>query len=329
MSTAVRIAQVGCGYWGKNLVRNFAELGVLAAVVDGNPTIASAIGAQHSVLVSDFDAVLADPSINGIALATPAASHAEMAHRALRAGKNVFVEKPLALSPDDAVGVIKVAESAGLILMVGHLLQYHPVFAALRDLVTSGELGQLRYIYSNRMSLGKFRTEENVLWSFAPHDVSMILALLDAEPVTLSCQGAAYVTPGVADWATLQMQFANGINGHVQVSWHSPYKEQRLVVISDNAMAVFDDAVPDWNQKLAIYRHGIDRVGGAPVPKKSDAEYIVVPEGEPLRIECKHFIDCIAKDRRPLTDGEEGLRVLTTLHRADIELQKSIMGFNL
>jgi predicted dehydrogenase len=329
MTKPVRIAQIGCGYWGKNLARNFAELGVLAAVVDGDPATASAIGTQHSVPVSDFDAVLADPAINGVALATPAVSHAEMAQRALRAGKNVFVEKPLALSPEDAIDVIATAKSAGRILMVGHLLQYHPAFAALRQLVASGGLGQLRYIFSNRMSLGKFRTEENVLWSFAPHDVSMVLALVNGEPTMLSCQGAAYVTPGVADWATLQMQFANGVTCHVQVSWHSPYKEQRLVVIGDDAMAIFDDAEQVWEKKLAIYRHAIDRSGAAPTPIKSDAEYLAVPKGEPLRNECKHFVDCIADDRRPLTDGDEGLRVLRTLHRADIELQKAITGATL
>lgn len=329
MMKAVRIAQVGCGYWGKNLARNFAELGVLAAVVDDHAAIASMIGKQHSVPVSSFDAVLADPTINGIALATPAVSHAEMALRALSAGKNVFVEKPLALSPEDGARVIDAANNAGLSLMVGHLLQYHPAFTALRAMTASGELGSLRYIFSNRMSLGKFRTEENVLWSFAPHDLSMVLALVGEEPASLSCQGAAYVTPGIADWATLQMQFPSGVKAHIQVSWHSPYKEQRLVVIGDIAMAVFDDVEPDWGHKLAIYRHGIDRSGSAPAPVKSEADYLSIPKGEPLLNECKHFVDCIAEGRRPLTDGEEGLRVLRTLHRADLELQNAIRGTEL
>jgi len=326
MVDQIRVAQIGCGHWGKNLARNFAELGVLCAVVDGESETAARIGAQHDAAVRSFDEVLADPAIHGVSLATPAVTHAAMAMQALAAGKHVFVEKPLALDPEDGKAVVAAAEAAGRIVMIGHLLQYHPQFIALKALLSSGEFGSLRYIYSNRLSLGKFRTEENVLWSFAPHDLSMILGLTDEEPDHVSAEGAAVLAGSIADWCTCQMRFPSGVRAHLQASWLHPFKEQRLVVIGDAGMAVFEDSEPDWDRRLALYRHKIDLSGAVPIPVKAHPEYLIVPRGEPLREECAHFVHCIRTGERPRTDGREGLRVLTVLNRAERSLAASLAG---
>jgi predicted dehydrogenase len=326
MTTAAHIVQVGCGHWGKNLARNFAELGALAGVIDGDNATAERVAAEHGVPVCIWGEVLADPNVSGVALATPASTHAAMAQQALAAGKHVFVEKPLALLPEDGEQVVAAAAAAERVLMVGHLLHYHPIFMALRDMVRRGDLGRLQYIYSNRLSLGKFRTEENVWWSFAPHDVSMVLALAGETPTVTAAQAAVVVTPGVADWATCHMAFPSGLRAHVAVSWLHPFKEQRLVVVGDAATAVFEDSAPDWTKRLALYHHGIDRSGPAPVPVKAEAEYIVVPRGEPLRDECAHFLACIADGVTPRTDGVEALMTLRVLDAAEALLQQSMAG---
>lgn len=317
----IRIAQVGCGYWGRNLARNLAEIGALGAVVDGNPATAAAMSAQHGAPVLDLDAALADPSIQGIALATPAETHAPLAARALAAGKHVFVEKPMALTAAECRAMIADADKAGRILMVGHLLQYHPVFGALRDLVRGGGIGALRYVYSNRLSLGKFRIEEDVLWSFAPHDISMILALAGRPVTSVAAQGAGFVTAGLADMATCQLGFEGGLRAHVFVSWSHPFKEQRLVAVGETGMAVFEDSQPDWDRKLAIWRHRIDTAGPVPVPTAAPAEHIAVPRGEPLGTECREFVSAIRDGRRPRTDGAEGLAVIDVLERASAAMR--------
>jgi UDP-2-acetamido-3-amino-2,3-dideoxy-glucuronate N-acetyltransferase len=311
--TGPLIAHVGCGYWGKNLARNFAELGALAAVVDGDPETAARISAATGARVATLDEVLADGTIDAISIATPAPTHFTVAMRAIEAGKHIFVEKPLALDLAEAERMIAAAEAADRRLMVGHLLQYHPIFCAMRGLVADGAIGALQYVYSNRMSLGKIRVEENVLWSFAPHDVSMILSLADAECEEVSAQGAAIVTAGIEDWALLQLRFANGLKGHIQTSWLHPFKEQRLVAIGAEGMLVFEDSAPAWEDKLKLYRHRIDRSGPVPVPEKADPEPIKVEKSEPLRNECRHFLDCVASGDTPLTDGQEGLAVLKIL----------------
>lgn len=322
--STLKVAQVGCGYWGKNLTRNYAEIGALAVISDDHAPTAEKMSADYSVPAQGWAEILADPAIDAVSLATPAEVHAEMALAAIAAGKHVFVEKPLALNSADAERVVAAAKAADRVLMVGHLLQYHPIFRHVRQMVSNREIGSIQYVFSNRMSLGKFRTEENVLWSFAPHDVSMILSLVDEEPSHLSAQGAAFVTPGIADWATIQFVFPSGARGHIQASWASPYKEQRLVVIGGSGMLVFDDAEPDWTKKLALYRHGIDRSGPVPVPEKATAEYIEVARDEPLKAECLHFVEMAATGKRPLTDGNEGLRVLKFLERAEAELAASL-----
>jgi len=318
------IAHIGCGYWGKNIVRNMAELGFLRAVVDADTAAAARAAEAHGVSALSMEEVLADKAIDAISIASPAELHARHAEAALRAGKHVFVEKPLALDVADAERLAALADARGLVLMVGHLLQYHPVYQRLREMVEAGAFGRLLYVYSNRMSLGKFRREENVLWSFAPHDISMILGLVGEEPEEVSAQGTVAFTPGIADMATMQMRFPSGAGGHVQACWMHPFKEQRLVVIGERAMAVFEDSEPDWGRKLKIYRHAIDRSGPVPVPVKAEAEEIAVAPSEPLKAECSHFAECIERKRRPLTDGAEGLRVLRVLARAEQALEASL-----
>ncbi|PWJ81618.1 putative dehydrogenase [Pseudaminobacter salicylatoxidans] len=318
------IAHVGYGYWGKNLARNFAELGVLTAVVDFNPEAAAAAAKAHGARAASFEEVLADPAIDGVSIASPAEMHFAQARAALEAGKHVYVEKPLSLDVVEAEALCALAEKRDLRLMVGHLLQYHPIYVRLRELVHAGELGSLRYVYSNRLSLGKFRREENVLWSFAPHDISMILGLFGAEPAHVTAQGNVSFTPGVADMVTVQMHFPGGGSGHVQTSWMHPFKEQRLVVIGEKAMAVFEDSEPDWNAKLKIYRHAIDTSGPVPMPTKADAERVVVPQSEPLRAECRHFIEAIDGGLTPRTDGAEGLSVLRVLDKAEKALAENL-----
>ncbi len=309
-----RIAVIGCGYWGKNLVRNFAELGSLAAVVDPNPDVAKAQSDQHGVPAMDLDQVFADASIDGVAIAAPAELHAPLALRAYDAGKHVYVEKPIALSVEDGEKMKAASEKAEKVLMVGHLLQYHPAFVQLLSMVRAGELGELRYAYSNRLSTGKFRIEENALWSLAPHDFSMLLALFDATPAEVVGRGGAYVTQGVEDEYHVDMTFPNGARAHVFASWLHPFKEQKLVVVGEKAMAVFEDSEPDAQKKLRIYRHQIDTSGRVPEPKKADVEYIDYDRAaEPLKAECQHFIDCCADGSRPRTDADEALRVLAAL----------------
>jgi len=311
-----RVAVIGAGHWGKNLVRNFGELGALAVVVDPDLETARNLADAHGGQSADFDAVLADPQIKGVAIAAPAPLHHRLARQALLAGKHVFVEKPVALTMADAEDLIATAEAAGLTLMVGHLLQYHPVFLRLKAMVDSGELGRVRYIYSNRLSLGKIRREEDVLWSFAPHDISMVLALAGEEPVRVRAAAACLLDDRIADSATVQLAFPSGCRGHIFVSWASPFKEQKLVVVGEDAMAVFDDTQPSWEDKLMLFRQPIVWRDGVPVTVKVEPERIEVAHGEPLKAECNHFLECIASGQRPRTDGAEGMRVLRVLTRA-------------
>lgn len=255
-----------------------------------------------------------------MAIAAPAVLHASLARRALEAGKHVFVEKPLALQVDEAEALCTLADERDRRLMVGHLLQYHPAFIKLRQLVRDGVLGRLQYLYSNRLNLGKVRREEDILWSFAPHDLSMILSLVGQEPSEVTATGGYYLHKAIADVTTTHLAFPNGEQAHVFVCWLHPFKEQKLVVVGELAMAVFDDGEP-WEHKLLLYPHKIEwrqlGAGGAiPVPQRAEADPVAVEAGEPLRLECRHFLDCIESGCRPLTDGREGVRVLRVLSRA-------------
>jgi predicted dehydrogenase len=324
VSEGVKVAQIGCGHWGKNLARNFADLGALAAISDDHPETAARIAAEHGVPARSFAEILADPAIDGIALATPAAMHGRMALEALAAGKHVFVEKPLALDPAEAEAVVAAAESAGRVLMIGHLLQYHPQFRALLALVREGRIGRLRYIYSNRLSLGKIRTEENVLWSFAPHDISMVLALTGGQPEEVTATGAAILQPGIADWSICHLNFPSGVRAHLHSAWLHPFKEHRLVVVGDNGMAVFEDSAPEWERRLAVYPHRVDFSGPAPAAIKGEPDYVAVEPAEPLRSECSQFLHSIATAEPAPTDGREGLAVLRVLDRAEQALRQSL-----
>lgn len=319
MPDTIKVAVVGCGYWGKNLVRNFAELGALAAVCDANAKLAKDASDQYGVPVMDFDAVLKS-NIDGVVISAPAAQHFTLAQKALKAGKHAFVEKPLSLKVEEARVLVALAAEKGLTLMVGHLLQYHPAFLELKQLVGKGQLGRLQYIYSNRLNLGKFRNEENILWSFAPHDISMILALAGELPESVYATGACHLNPNIQDVTTTHMMFKNGVQAHIFVSWLHPYKEQKLVVVGDRGMAVFDDSLA-WGEKLRIYPHQVTWVDGQPQPSKADVINVPLEVAEPLKLECDHFLVAVKQGSKPRTDGEEGLRVLQVLDAAQQSLQ--------
>jgi UDP-2-acetamido-3-amino-2,3-dideoxy-glucuronate N-acetyltransferase len=306
------IAVVGSGYWGKNLVRNFFDLGALHTVCDENPLVEVNVREQYPQLSyrRNFKDVLSDDEIRGVALATPAVCHAEMAKRALLAGKDVFVEKPLTLNVAEGAELVELAARCGRVLMVGHVLQYHPAVRKLKELINSGSLGRVEYIYSNRLNIGKIRSEENILWSFAPHDISVLLGLLGEEPQSVTCEGGSYLSKDVADVTLSQLSFANGVRAHIFVSWLHPFKEQRLVVVGSEKMAVFDDTAVE---KLVLYPHRVEWKHRIPNAVKADAEAVALDGSEPLRNECLEFIDCMESRRAPLTDGHEGLRVLKVL----------------
>jgi len=323
MGTVERnLAVIGAGYWGKNLVRVLGELGALAAVCDADEELAAKLARDHGGEGRRLQDVLDDPAITSVAVAAPAALHAELASAALEAGKHVFVEKPLALRVADAIPVVELAESRGLTLMVGHLLQYHPAFLALRDRVAAGVIGKLQYVYSNRLNLGKIRREEDILWSFAPHDLSMILSLVGEEPDRVSCVGSNFLSQDIADVTVTHLGFPSGVRGHVFVSWLHPYKEQRLVVVGSEGMLTFDDGVP-LPDKVRFYGHRVDWVDGLPVPVKGIGEPVELPAAEPLRLELEHFLDCVATGKTPRTDGREGLGVLSVLERATSSMQNA------
>jgi len=239
----IKISVIGCGYWGKNLVRNFSELGALHSVCDANHELANAASQTHGIPSLSLEQVL-QGDVDGVVIAAPAAQHYDLAQKALKAGKHVFVEKPLSLKIEDAKKLCDLALQVDRKLMVGHLLQYHPAFLELKQLISKGNLGRLQYIYSNRLNLGKFRNEENILWSFAPHDISMILGLAADLPETVYATGACHLNPRIHDVTTTHLSFKNGIQAHIFVSWLHPFKEQKLVVVGDRGMAVFDDGLP-------------------------------------------------------------------------------------
>ena len=309
------IAVVGCGYWGKNLVRNFSELEVLSSICDPDTEIANKYAGQYNVKNSSFIEIINDVNIKGVVLAVPAPLHASMAIEAMNKGKHVFVEKPLAMNVTEAELMITTAKKNGVKLMVGHLLQYHPIFKTIRKIVNADEIGKLNYIYSNRLSFGKIRTKEDIIWSFAPHDISMILSLAGQDPEFIITKSTSIIQKNIADTATIHMEFKSGLKSHISVSWLHPYKEHKLVVSGKSAMLVFDDTKP-WNEKLALYPYEVVSSKGIINLKKSDVKYLEVPEEEPLKNECQDFIDVVEKNIKPMTDGDEGLRVVKVLSAA-------------
>jgi UDP-2-acetamido-3-amino-2,3-dideoxy-glucuronate N-acetyltransferase len=315
------VCVVGCGHWGQNLIRSFASLQSLYGICDLDLERARKFSNSYpnAVCFESYEAVLADPQVHAVVLATPAEFHSEMAIAAMAAGKDVFVEKPLALEWQDGLEMVNVARERRRVLMVGHLLHYHPAIVRLKELVNTGVLGKIEYIYSNRLSMGKIRRHENALWSFAPHDISVILSLVGQTPLQVTATGGAYLQPNVADVTISNLLFDHGTRAHIFVSWLHPYKEQRLVVIGSKQMAVFEDSRPD--HKLMLYNKRIALVNGSFEASKSEGTSVDLDTTEPLLRECQHFIDCVQRTSHPLTPGEEGLRVLQVLQACQRSLQ--------
>ena len=376
------VAVIGAGYWGKNLVRNFHQLGVLKTICDGAQPIreemaktyptyslpldgegqkpgiperqrksASSIpldergqkpayslpldgggqGGGEGMITSNLSDVLEDPAINGVVIAAPAALHYEIAEKALNAGKHVFVEKPLSLNQTDGEKLVRLAEQKQKTLFVGHILHYHAAVIRLKEMIKTGKIGRLQYIYSRRLSFGKIRREENILWSFAPHDISIILSLTGEEPSYVDSVGSNFLHARIADVTMTNLKFPSGIGAHIFVSWLNPYKEQKLVIVGSSGMLVFDDTEP-IEKKLVHYPHTINWQNGLPVPNKAESVAIDLKDiwEEPLKAECKAFLSAIKTNTKPLTSGEEGLKVLKVLELSQHSLeQKEQNSFNL
>lgn len=326
-----RIAVVGLGYWGPNLVRNFGAIEGcdLVAVCDGDSAavaraLALAPGARPE---SDIESLLEDPELDAIALATPVPTHADLAVRALEAGKHCFVEKPLAQTVADAERAVAAAEAAGKVLMVGHLLEYHPAVEKLAELIAAGELGDIRYIYGNRQNLGQLRADENALWSLGAHDVAVVLSLLGEDPSEVTAVGEAYVREGVEDVVFGYLRFPSGVAAHLHLSWLDPHKERRITVVGSKRMAVFDDMRIEG--KLTVYDKGFDedsRSWGEYIARAGESWTPRIANAEPLRTELEHFVDAVAAGTPARSDGASGLRVVSVLERLQTALDSRERG---
>jgi predicted dehydrogenase len=323
--TPIRVGVVGLGYWGPNLARNFAAIEgcELTWLCDGSDEIrAKLAGAFPGVRSTrEIDDLLADAELDAVVLATPVPTHAELAVRVVDAGKHCFVEKPLATTVVDAQLAVDAAERAGRILMVGHLLEYHPAVTRLKELVEEGELGSLYYVYGNRVNLGKLRAEENALWSLGAHDVSVVLHLIGEEPVECSAHGESYVRDGVQDVVFCYLRFPSGQVAHLHLSWLDPHKERRITVVGSKRMATFDDMRVQG--KLTVYDKGFDEDAsswGEYITRAGESFSPRLANAEPLRLECEHFVHCIREGTTPRSDGHSGLRVVRVLEA----LQRSL-----
>jgi predicted dehydrogenase len=324
----VRVGVVGLGYWGPNLARNFDGLpdAELAWICDASAEARERWGRElpGARVASELDELLADPTLDAIAIATHVPTHAELAERVVEAGKHCFVEKPLAQSVAEAERVADAAQEAGQVLMVGHLLEYHPGVEKLRELVTGGELGEVRYIYSNRLNLGKLRADENALWSLGAHDVSVVLRLADEEPYECRAVGESYMREGIEDVVFCYLRFPSGLAAHLHLSWLDPHKERRFTVVGSKRMATFDDMALE--RKVEIYDKGFDESFssyGEYIARSGDIHSPHVSNEEPLRIECRHFVERVRDGRPPRSDGESGLRVVRVLEALQRSLEES------
>lgn len=317
-----QIAVVGAGNWGRNLVRNFTALGALHTICDRDKSTLEGFSQLQGVgLETDYQRVLGNPAVKGVVLATPAHLHHTMTREALLAGKDVFVEKPLAMTVAEGTELVDLAKESGRVLLVGHLLEYHPALHILRDMVYRGELGKIRYIYSNRLNLGTLRTEENVLWSFAPHDIAAILGLMGNElPVEVAAHGGFYLDSHIADVTLTSLTFQNDARAHVFVSWLHPFKEQRLVVIGEKKMAEFADTDPI--DKLKVYDHQVNWSAHAPYPVKAEAQSVPFDSDEPLKLECEDFLRCMESREAPVSNGTRALEVLRVLAACQQSLER-------
>jgi len=321
MTSKTKIAHVGGGYWGKNIIRNLAEMSVLSHICDANPDVLQNYRKQYPDVAATerFDAVLADTSVEAVSIATPGATHYALVKDALTAGKDVFVEKPLALHPDEGRELADLAAKHQRILMVGHILRYHPAVKKIKSLIDGGALGNVRYCYSNRLNLGKVRSEENILWSFAPHDISMLNFLMNGPPDEVRASGEIILQPGIHDVTLTVLKWHNGAMAHIYVSWLHPFKEHRFVVVGDRAMLVFDDT--QQAEKLVLYDRGFDIIRGEAVKREEDGKSVDFAHEEPLRKELEHFVHCVQTREQPITDAQEAIAVLGVLHRAQATLE--------
>ena len=326
-SAPVRIGVVGLGYWGPNLARNFEMLPEfeLAWLCDESPDACRRLSPSYpdARTTTDLGELLADEALDAVAISTPVPTHAELAGRVVAAGKHCFVEKPMAQVEADAEALVTAAQEAGVVLMVGHLLEYHPGIEQLKQIMDAGDLGEVHYIYGNRLNLGQLRAEENALWSLGAHDVSVLLRLAGEEPTECSAVGECYMRQGVEDVVFCYLRFPSGMAAHLHLSWLDPHKERRFTVVGSRKMATFDDM--EVERKLTVYDKGFDedfnsygeyiaRSGGSWSPR--------VPNQEPLRLECAHFARCVLGGEAPRSGGESGLRVVRVLE----QLQRSLEG---
>jgi predicted dehydrogenase len=327
-NVAVRVGVVGLGYWGPNLARNFATLPgcelrwCCDAAEESRDRLAPTM--RQTRFTGDMEELLADPELDAVALATPVSSHAALTLRVLEAGKHCFVEKPLAQSTADAERVVDAARAAGRVLMVGHLLEYHPGVGQLKRIADEGELGDIHYIYSNRLNLGQLRADENALWSLGAHDVSVVLHLAGEEPHELEARGESYMRQGIEDVVFCFLRFPSGLSAHLHLSWLDPHKERRFTVVGSRRMATFDDM--ELERKVTVYDKGFDeRAGsyGEYITRSGDIWSPRVPNVEPLRAECEHFIACVRDGLTPQSDGESGLRVVRVLEALQHSLDAS------
>lgn len=317
----VRIAVAGTGYWGKNIVRAFANTrpAALYACCDADQERLKNMKASYPDIrtFTSYDALLQDKEVDAVAIATPSPTHFSLAEKALKAGKHVYVEKPLTMTSADSSALIALASANDLTLMVGHLMIYHPVVQKLKEIITSGDLGDIFYVYTQRLNLGIIRENENAWWSLAPHDISIILYLLDSVPSSISVNGQGYVRSHVQDVVFADLQFKSGHMAQIHVSWLDPHKMRKLTVVGSRKMVVFDDMEPI--EKLKIYdkgvdtRHGYESYGDALTLRQGDIYIPNIQMEEPLKIECQHFVDCISNGSTPKTDGENGLAVVKIL----------------
>jgi UDP-2-acetamido-3-amino-2,3-dideoxy-glucuronate N-acetyltransferase len=319
MNKVPQVAVVGAGYWGRNLVRVFHSLGALRWVCDVRKQTVVEMATKFNVSgTTALEDVLADPACSAVVIATPAAQHYHVAKLCLRSGKDVYVEKPLALKATEGQELVDLANKLGRVLMVGHILEYHPAILELKRLIDTGELGRIYYISSSRLNLGKLRTEENILWSFAPHDLSAIIYLLNEMPRRVSTMGGCYLNARHPDTTMSTCDFESGTQAHIFVSWLHPFKEQKLAVVGSRKMAVFDDM--ERERKLVLYSHEVNWVDRTPVAKKDEGQIVALPAREPLAEECEHFLECISTRQIPRTGGDTGVRVLRVLEACEKSL---------
>lgn len=311
----INVALIGCGHWGKNLARNFHELGNLAAVHDIHPERAETVAKLHGIESLSQEAIFADPEITAVVIAVPSKSHCMVAKQALMAGKHVFVEKPLTLDYTEAEQLLALAKKHNRILMVGHLMQYHPAYQELKRLVHDNTIGPLKAIYANRVSFGPIRTYENCLWDLAPHDFSMVLSLANSPVENVSAFAQDHLIPNLTDTVTTDITFANGIKARVFNSWFYPIKEQKFMVIGEKGALIFDDTQA-WDQKLSHIPHTSQQTKKGVDLEQNVQISIAIAPAEPLKIECEHFVKCIETGEKPLTHAGNAIVVMDLLQKS-------------